>query len=331
MVRSSGRRGDDDLGTVADRTGRVEGRTVIASSRGLRGQHSTSDILSTPTPFATGMYYATGAPGSSAQPPHIPIRFRPPLLSHCPHTPVPYDIYGSSHPPSQPPPALYDPYVHASFVRPHIPYRCIVQEPMNEFSGLGRKLGAEFWDQMVDAVPIDSSVHGDNDDDDNDVDVDVDDDDDDDDGVEAGGEEGHVPVAPASLSGRSHNKGPDKERDVPAPTQKKKAKSSDWELTGLADSGRIDPELIPLYGGHVAGCIFRDRGTLHLTGWTLGDPEQLSDVATDPHGRLSSSDRAACYLQYLLGSSLFTNKNDNVVTAKLWPLVKNVRSCRGFA
>ncbi|KAI5661384.1 hypothetical protein M9H77_20707 [Catharanthus roseus] len=44
MVRPSGRRGDDDLGPVTDRTGRVEGRTVTPSSRGVRGRHSTSDL-----------------------------------------------------------------------------------------------------------------------------------------------------------------------------------------------------------------------------------------------------------------------------------------------
>ncbi|KAI5682020.1 hypothetical protein M9H77_03248 [Catharanthus roseus] len=37
MFRSSGRRRDYDLGPVTDRTGRVEGRTVTASSRGMRG------------------------------------------------------------------------------------------------------------------------------------------------------------------------------------------------------------------------------------------------------------------------------------------------------
>ncbi|KAI5665025.1 hypothetical protein M9H77_24348 [Catharanthus roseus] len=35
MVRPSGRRGDDDLGPVTDRIGRVERRTVTASSRGF--------------------------------------------------------------------------------------------------------------------------------------------------------------------------------------------------------------------------------------------------------------------------------------------------------
>ncbi|KAI5683115.1 hypothetical protein M9H77_04343 [Catharanthus roseus] len=47
MVRLGVDRGDDDLSTVTDRTGRVEGRAVTGSSRGVRGRHSTSDIPST--------------------------------------------------------------------------------------------------------------------------------------------------------------------------------------------------------------------------------------------------------------------------------------------
>ncbi|KAI5655484.1 hypothetical protein M9H77_32671 [Catharanthus roseus] len=59
MVRPSGRRGDDDLGPVTDRTCRVEGRTVTASSRGVRGRHSTSDLPVTPTPLAPGFHHGT--------------------------------------------------------------------------------------------------------------------------------------------------------------------------------------------------------------------------------------------------------------------------------
>ncbi|KAI5650316.1 hypothetical protein M9H77_36321 [Catharanthus roseus] len=325
MVRLGGRRGDHDLGPVLDKTGRVEGRTVTASSRGLRGQHSYSDIPSTPTPFATGMYYDTSAPGSSAQPPHILIRSRPPIPSHHPHTPGSYDTYGFSHPPSQPAPALYDPYVHAPSVRPNILYRSKVQEPMNEFSGPERKLGAEFWDQIVGAVHTDSSVH----------------DDDDDDSDEDGDEEEHVPVAPvgtASSSGgrpRSRNKRPDKVRDVPAPTQRKKAKSSDWALTGPAEGGPINPDLIASYRDilPLERCMLKSRSRyIALTSWTLSDSEQeLFDVTTDPQSGLSSSDWATCYIQYLLGSSLFIDKSGNVVPTKLWLLLKNARSCRGFA
>ncbi|KAI5656741.1 hypothetical protein M9H77_25534 [Catharanthus roseus] len=54
--------------------------------------------------------------------------------------------------------------------------------------------------------------------------------------------------------------------------------------------------------------------------------QELFDVATDPWSRLSSSDRAACCIQYLLSSLLFTDKSGNIVPAKLWLLVKDVRS-----
>ncbi|KAI5683192.1 hypothetical protein M9H77_04420 [Catharanthus roseus] len=109
MVCPSGRRGDDDLCPVTDRTGQVQGRTVTASFRIVRGQHSTSDLPSTSTPLPAGFYYDTGAPGFSTQPLHVPFRSRPPHPSHLSHTPVPYEAYGSAYPHSQPPPAVYDP------------------------------------------------------------------------------------------------------------------------------------------------------------------------------------------------------------------------------
>ncbi|KAI5673016.1 hypothetical protein M9H77_13380 [Catharanthus roseus] len=59
IVRPSGRRGDDDLGPVTDRTGRVEGHTVTASSRGVRGRHSTFDLPVTPTYLAPGFHHGT--------------------------------------------------------------------------------------------------------------------------------------------------------------------------------------------------------------------------------------------------------------------------------
>ncbi|KAI5649410.1 hypothetical protein M9H77_35415 [Catharanthus roseus] len=75
---------------------------------------------------------------------------------------------------------------------------------------------------------------------------------------------------------RSRNKRPDKVRDIPVPTQRRKVKSSDWEQTGPADRGPVDPELIPLYRGHVAVILII---------------MELFDVATDLRSRLSSSDR----------------------------------------
>ncbi|KAI5656552.1 hypothetical protein M9H77_25345 [Catharanthus roseus] len=81
----------------------------------------------------------------------------------------------------------------------------------------------------------------------------------------------------------SRNKRPDVVRDVPVPTQKrKKVKSSDWEQTKAAEGGPVNLELIPSYGGHVAGRIWRgqDRGLLKcrsrymvLTSWELTDSQ----------------------------------------------------------
>ncbi|KAI5666162.1 hypothetical protein M9H77_16015 [Catharanthus roseus] len=113
MVRPSGRRGDDDLGLVTDRTGRVEGRTVTASTRGVRGRHSTSNLSITPTPFAHGFHHGIGEAGYSTQPLAVPFRSRPPLQPHLSHTPVPYEPYRSAHPPSHPTDTIYDPYLHA--------------------------------------------------------------------------------------------------------------------------------------------------------------------------------------------------------------------------
>ncbi|KAI5654051.1 hypothetical protein M9H77_31238 [Catharanthus roseus] len=90
MVRPSGCRGDADLGPVTDRTGRVEGRPVTASSR--------------------------GEAGSSTQPPAVPFRSRPPLYPHQSHTPVLYEPYGFAHPPSHHTDTVYDPYLQAPTV-----------------------------------------------------------------------------------------------------------------------------------------------------------------------------------------------------------------------
>ncbi|KAI5681758.1 hypothetical protein M9H77_02986 [Catharanthus roseus] len=145
MVQPSGRRGGDDLGPVTDRTTRVEGRTVTALSRGVKGRHSTSDLPVTPTPFAPGFHHGTGEAGYSTQPPAVPFRSRTPLQPHLSHTPVPYEPYGSAHPPSHPTDTVYDPYLHApTIVRPRIPYRSATQEPILEFRGQPRYSHAEY-------------------------------------------------------------------------------------------------------------------------------------------------------------------------------------------
>ncbi|KAI5677442.1 hypothetical protein M9H77_08392 [Catharanthus roseus] len=114
MVRPSSRRGDPDL---TDRTGRVEGHPVTALSRGVRGRHSTSDLLVTPTPLAPDFHHGT----------------------------------------------IHDPHLHApTVVRPRIPYRSAIQEPILEFRGQPRQIGVEFFNQMLGAAPQDSScnTHG---------------------------------------------------------------------------------------------------------------------------------------------------------------------------
>ncbi|KAI5658600.1 hypothetical protein M9H77_27393 [Catharanthus roseus] len=196
------------------------------------------------------------------------INISPPLPSHLSHTPVLYEVYGSAHLPSHSPDTVYDPYIHAPIVRPHIPYRFIVQELLKEFSCQTRQIGVEFFYQMVGAAPQDSSYsilgytattygvsssepyigrHSTNKGFEGDrglgeehdrvrslhiegeADERVDDDGDD--------EEQPLPVAPASgfdlVTGKgkgSCNKRPDVAREVPAPTQRrKKVKALDWE------------------------------------------------------------------------------------------------------
>ncbi|KAI5673456.1 hypothetical protein M9H77_13820 [Catharanthus roseus] len=163
MVRPSGRRGDADLGPVTNRTGRVEERPVTASSRGVRGRHSTFDLLVTPTPLASGFHHGTGEAGSSTQPPAVPFRSRPPLQPHLSHTLVPYEPYGFAHPPSHPTDTVYDPYLHApTVVGPRILYRFAIQEPILYDGGQPRQIGVEFFYQMLGAARQDSScsTHG---------------------------------------------------------------------------------------------------------------------------------------------------------------------------
>ncbi|KAI5668969.1 hypothetical protein M9H77_18822 [Catharanthus roseus] len=113
MVRPRARRGDDDLGALTDRTGQVEGRAVTASSLGVRGRHSTSDIPSTSAPIASGI-----SP--------IPFTTHPPTTSYHLYTLVLYDPYGYS----QPPQTLYDAYAHA----PSLPIRMRGLDPTRHFS-----------------------------------------------------------------------------------------------------------------------------------------------------------------------------------------------------
>ncbi|KAI5669060.1 hypothetical protein M9H77_18913 [Catharanthus roseus] len=148
MVGPGARRGDNDLGPVTERTGRVEGRVVTASSRGVRGCHSTSDILSTPASFRLGIYYDSCAPGSSTQPPTILFRTRPPLSITWSPPPTSYDLY--AHVPALPRMPSQD--------WPH----CMVktQVPLNDVSGPGLQLSAQFFEHLVSSVPVDSFYSG---------------------------------------------------------------------------------------------------------------------------------------------------------------------------
>ncbi|KAI5678121.1 hypothetical protein M9H77_09071 [Catharanthus roseus] len=72
---------DTRLSPVVDRSGRTHGRTVTASSRGLRGRHSTSNVPTTPP---HGMFHGLDTPGSSVPLPPIPTRVRMPYDPHIP-------------------------------------------------------------------------------------------------------------------------------------------------------------------------------------------------------------------------------------------------------
>ncbi|KAI5653968.1 hypothetical protein M9H77_31155 [Catharanthus roseus] len=290
MVRPDRCRADNDLSPVTNKTCRVQGRTITALSRSLRGRHSTSDIPSTSTPFANGFHYDIGAPA-------VPIRSHP-LPSHLPHTPVPYmymDLHSHRHNPHPHPHYMIPMYILLLFL----------------VGGVLPNSSYNIHDYTSTDYGISSS---------------------------------ELSIGRDSGVTTSRNKRPDKGRNVLVPTQRKKVKSSEWEQTRTAKGGPIDPELITSYGGHVAGCIWhgQDRGLLksrlrYMSNLGLAfvgggiNGQELFDVATDPQSRLSSSDKAACYIQYLLGSSLFTDKSGNIVPSKLWPLVKDVRSSGGFA
>ncbi|KAI5666635.1 hypothetical protein M9H77_16488 [Catharanthus roseus] len=140
MVRPGAHRGDDDLGVVTNRTGRVEGRAVNASSRCVRGRHNTSDIPSTSAPIAPGIYYDPGTPGT-----------HPPTTSYHLYTPIPYDPYGYS----QPPQTSYDPYAHAL----SLPIRMPGLDLTHHFSRTQIPLN-DFFEQLAGSIPVDSSYSG---------------------------------------------------------------------------------------------------------------------------------------------------------------------------
>ncbi|KAI5669413.1 hypothetical protein M9H77_19266 [Catharanthus roseus] len=211
MVRPGVRRGDDDLGPMTDRTGRVEGHAVITSSR-----------------------------RSSTQPPTIPFRTRPPTTSHYPYAPVPYNPYGYS----QPPQTSYDPYAHAPSlpIRMSIPVYSSYSGPdcgatncgnPSFDAGLGRDSGTFRSEEAVRVASL--CIHSGEDDEDEHED---DGGHDDDDGDSDGDDDEPVPVAQASSSGHRPAPGKGKRltgssmsvmskisRPLTNPMQRKKAKN----------------------------------------------------------------------------------------------------------
>ncbi|KAI5649783.1 hypothetical protein M9H77_35788 [Catharanthus roseus] len=144
---------------------------------------------------------------------------------------------------------VYDPYLVAPTVRPHMPYRSSAQEPLTKFSGppdslysthayTARDYGVSSSELFMGRQSVDLRFEEDERADDGG------DGNDDDDDENDGDEEQPVPVAPASgsdgrprhgkgrgLTGRPRNKKLDKACDVPAPTQRKRVKASNWEQT----------------------------------------------------------------------------------------------------
>ncbi|KAI5680540.1 hypothetical protein M9H77_01767 [Catharanthus roseus] len=135
-------------------------------------------------------------------------------------------------------------------------------------------------------------------------------DDDNDDSDDDGDDHKLVPVVEASSSG--HRPAPGKGKGF-----------TGCLMSVMTDGGPQDPVIVPSYSGHVTGCIWRgqDRGILKsrsrymsLTGINAQD---LAGVANSPRSGLSMEQRAPCYVLYLLGSSLFTNKSGNNIPAGL--------------
>ncbi|KAI5672002.1 hypothetical protein M9H77_12366 [Catharanthus roseus] len=246
------------------------------------------------------MYYDPGAPGSSTQPPPIPFRTHSPTISYHLYTPVPYDPYGYY----QPPQTSYDPYTHTPSLSIRMSgldptqHFSITQIPLNDVSGPGLHLGAQFFEQLAGSVPVDSSPSG----------------------AKYGATTRGNPssdVGLVKLLGRS-KKRPEKSHPPTNPTQRKKSKNDGWEQTGPVDGGPQDPVLVPLYSSHVAGSIWRGYSDLDISDSSIGvNGQDLAGVAESPRSGLSMEQRAACYVLYLLGSSFFTDKSGNNVSGKL--------------
>ncbi|KAI5649687.1 hypothetical protein M9H77_35692 [Catharanthus roseus] len=302
MVRPEAHRGDDDLGLVTDRTGRVQDRVVITSSRGVRGRHNTFDILATPAPLGPGIYYDPSAPGSSTQPSLYGLR--PVLLPHHTIHTLPYPMILMDLVSHHISPHLYH------MIHMHMLLLCLPQ-PLNEVSGGPRlQLAAKFFEQLVLGVQADLSYST---------------------GNYAAIDYGHPSSEPCSgrdsgttfESDRGQSEEPDmvrfvyigdeddQDEPVPvAPASSSSVRPAPGKGKGLNDSFMSVMMLIPSYSGHVAGIIWHGQLVVVIQ----------SDLRiTYSRGGINSQGlaqvhRVACYIQYLLRSSLFTIR---VVTSSL--------------
>ncbi|KAI5678839.1 hypothetical protein M9H77_09789 [Catharanthus roseus] len=344
------------------------GPTVTTLSKGVRGRHSTSDLPATPTHLATGFHHGTGEPGSSTQPPAVPFRSRPPLQPHLSHTPVPYEPYGSAQPSSHPPDTIYDPYLHAPTIRPRIPYRSATKEPILELIGQPKQIGTEIlhaahmgilmlsmvfhllfltyrglqigYVREILALRVIGGLERSKKESDPYILRDMM-------GDDAGDEEQPVYVAYASGSdGRPyHGKGkgligsfmsvmskiagPRNKRPEDRDSLKFRSRYMalvGWEFT--------DAHVRPLASGlsreQLVRLVQDDLG-IALTGSLGFNAVELHAVATSRQTSLSPRVRVVCYLQYILDSSLFSDKSGNIVPARLWPLLQDASSVGRFA
>ncbi|KAI5659198.1 hypothetical protein M9H77_27991 [Catharanthus roseus] len=255
------------------------------------------------------------------------FRTRPPLSSNRPYTPIPYDPYGSF----QALPISYDPYAHTPTLPLCMPGhdwphgKSKTQMPLNEVSSHGLQLGAQFFENLVSSIPVDLSYSA--------TEYET---------TDCGNPSSDAGLGRDSMMSKiagSGQKRPEKLRPPINPTQRKKAKNDSWEQIGPADGGLLDPVLIL----HTLGTLLVERTILKL--WSrfvsltviqsdlritysggVINGQELAQVAEEPDSRLSKELKAACYVQYLLGSLFFTYKSGNTIPAKLWPLVKDVRS-----
>ncbi|KAI5656436.1 hypothetical protein M9H77_25229 [Catharanthus roseus] len=260
--------------------------------------------------------------------PPIPFRTHPSTTSYYPYTPVLYDPYGYS----QPLQTSYDPYAHAPSLPIHMPgldptqHFSRTQIPLNDVSGPGLQLGAQFFEQLDRSIPVDSSYscveYG---------------------ATARGNSLSDVELGTDSVMSKiagSRQKRPEKSRPPTNPTQRKKSKNDSWEQTGPADGGPQDPVIVLSYSGHDRGFLKSRSRYVSLTPRTpiiqrdndnsdsniSINAQDMARVADSPRSGLSTEQRAACYVLYLLGSLLFTDKSGNNVSGTLWPLVKNVSS-----